>query len=190
MGRHFVEIALALACVVTSASAYAQPAPERPVAPPSHGRVTIPGTAFSVEGLGKGTRVDDVHDGRRFRSQAFAKIILRATIQLPTADPKMEGLAVHFRTSQSGPSLRSVEFRDGSYVVFRVPTLATGDYRFKEITRPKAGANAWLFKDVPVKVNSQAVLRLEVQFPGGFDSEIDPGEFVLTGVAIDFPVKH
>jgi hypothetical protein len=189
MGRHFVEIAIALACVLTSALSFAQDAPKRQVAA-SHGRVTIPGASFSVEGLGKGTRVDDVHDGRRFRGQAFAKIILRAPVQLPTADPKMEGLAVHFRTSQSGPSLRSVEFRNGSHVEFRVPTLVTGDYTFKEITRPEAGANAWLFKNTPFKVSSQAVLRLEVQFPGGFDSKIDPGEFVLTGVAIDFPVKH
>jgi hypothetical protein len=190
MRHHIAEIALILACAVIGASSFAQDKPTGSPVAATHGRVTIPGSAFSVEGSGRETRVDDVHDGRRFRGQAFAKVILRTTIQLPTTDPKMEGLAVHFRTSEAGPSLRSVEFRNGSHIEFRVPTLVRGDYTIKESFRPEAQANAWLFKDVPFKVSSQAVLRLEVQYPGGFDSQIDPGEFVLTGVAIDFPVKH
>jgi len=179
-------VAFALACVVSGASAFAQPhASERPVAPPSHRRVTIPGTAFSVEGSrsSKGTRVDDVHDGRRFRGPAFSKVNLVTKVELPKSDRKMVGLAVHFRTSQLGPSLRAVELSEGRYVRFRIPTLLRGDYRSKEITRPEAAANAWLW-DNSTLLPPLLTLRLEVQFPGGFDSEIDPGEFVLIDVVI------
>ena len=98
----------------------------------------------------------------------------------------MEGIAVHFKTSDQGPSLRSVEYGNGPNVEFRVATVVRGDFTIKENFRPAESANAWSFKDVPSKVSSQAVLRLEVKFPGGFDSQIDPGEFVLQGVAIDF----
>ena len=38
----------------------------------------------------------------------------------------------------------------------------------------------------PITVNSHSVIVLEVQFPGGFDSQINPGEFVLTSVDAQF----
>ena len=52
---------------------------------------------------------------------------------------------------------------------------------------PTVVANAWAFE--PRAVGSQTVLRLKIQFPGGFDSAVNPGEFVLTGVVVDFPGK-
>jgi hypothetical protein len=75
----------------------------------------------------------------------------------------MEGIAVHFKTSDQGPSLRSVEYRNGPNVEFRVATVVRGDFTIKENFRPAESANAWSFKDVPFKVSSQAVLRLEVK---------------------------
>jgi hypothetical protein len=150
-------------------------------------RVAIPGTAFTPEG--RHTAVDDVAGGRRFRGVAFAKVILRAVIQLPpasTAEPKIQRLVVRFRTSRSGPSLRSVELRNGSNVAVRLVTNIGGDYTVRETSKPEGSANAWDFGTIPVRVGSQSVLRLEVQFPGGFDSQINPGEFVLTAVETDF----
>ncbi len=155
-------------------------------------RVNIPGSAFSPEGRGEKVVVEDVAGGRRFRGQAFARLILRAVLQMPptgSADPKMQRLVIHFRTSSSGPSLRSVELRNGTNVQFHIETNLKGDYTARETTRPEDVANAWGYERTPIPVSSQSVLRLEVQFPGGFDSPSNAGEFVLTGVGVDFPRK-
>jgi hypothetical protein len=75
-------------------------------------RVTMPGAAFSAEGRGDDVAVDDVAGGKRFRGKGFAKVIVKAALQLPpssSADPTVQRLVVHFRTSPSGPSVRSVE---------------------------------------------------------------------------------
>jgi hypothetical protein len=155
-------------------------------------RVTIPGTAFTVEGRGADVTVDDVGGGRRFRGKGFAKVIVRGTLQIPpsnVADPRMQRLVVHFRTSPQGPSLRSVEMRNGANTEFHLDTHLAGDYTTRETTQPESIANAWSFERGPVRVYTQTVLRLEVQFPGGFDSQINPGEFVLTSVVLDYPRK-
>lgn len=155
-------------------------------------RVTIPGTSFSAEGAAGEVAVDNVAGGRRFRGKAFAKVLVRATLQMPpasSAEFKMQRLVIHFRTSQSGPSLRSVELRNGANSEFRLQTQVAGDYTAREVTTPESSANAWDWSRVPVKVSAQTVVRLEIQFPGGFDSQINPGEFVLTGVVVDFPRK-
>jgi hypothetical protein len=153
-------------------------------------RVNIPGTAFTPEG--SRVAVDDVPGGRRFRGQSFAKVTLRAVLQMPApsaGDPKLKRLVIHFRTSPSGPSLRSVELRNGSNAAFRLETNIGGDYTAREVTKPEGSANAWDFGAVPVTVGAQSVLRLEVQFPGGIDSQINPGEFVVTAVGTEFPRK-
>jgi len=54
------------------------------------------------------------------------------------------------------------------------------------VTRPDVAANAWDFGRESVTVGPQSVLQLEVQFPGGIDSPINPGEFFVTGVGVDF----
>ena len=153
-------------------------------------RVNMPGTAFTAEG--RDVVTDDVAGGRRFRGKAFAKVVLRGVLQMPStgaADLKMQRLVIHFRTTASGPSLRAVELRNGSNVAFRLETNIGGDYRASEVTTPAGSANAWDFGQIGSKVSSQSVLRLEVQFPGGFDSQVNPGEFVLTAVGINFPRK-
>ncbi len=180
--RSIATAALVLAVLSSGPALFAQ----APV------RVNTPGTAFSPEGRGGQVVVEDVGDGRRFRGQAFATVTLRAVLQMPpssSAEPKMQRLAVHFRTSPSGPSLRSVELRNGSKVEFHIETHLAGDFTARETTQPEAVANTWVFDRAPISVSSQSVLRLEVQFPGGFDSQIDPGELFLTAVTVDFPRK-
>ena len=152
-------------------------------------RVNIPGAAFAPEGRAKAA-IDRVSGGLRVRGQAFALVTLRATLRMPSpaaADPKLRRLVIHFRTSPNGPSLRSVELRNGSNVEVRLPTDLRGDYTVREVSTPKEAANAWDWGKSPITVSAQTVVRLEVQFPGGFDSAVNPGEFFLTTVAVDFP---
>jgi hypothetical protein len=114
---------------------------------------------------------------------------LSGPIQIPPAtsgEPKLQKLVIHFRTSQ-GPRLFSVELRNGSNVPFRAPTDITGDYVTRETLEPARVANAWAFQ--PINVRAPLVVRLSVQFSGGIDSVVDPGEFVLTGVVAEFPRK-
>ena len=169
--------ALALASLSLAASSLAQ----IPL------RVTIPGSAFTLEG--QSAQVDDVAGGRRFRGVGFATLTLRAVIPLPSsksADPKVQRLVVHFRTSgatcRSGPCLESVKLQQSV-----INTNLMGDYTTSETTLPSAVANAWDWKSQPIRVGSGSVIRLVVQFPGGIDSKIDPGEFILKSIVVDFP---
>lgn len=155
-------------------------------------RVVTPGTAFNTEGSVAPGVVQDVPGGRRFRGRAGALLKLRAVMRIPAAsaaDPKMQRLVVHFRTNPGGPRLRLVEVRNGASEVFNLRTDLAGDYLARETTSPDIVANMWDFKSQPRGVGAQTIIRLEVQFPVGFDSRIDPGEFVLTGVGVDFPAK-
>ncbi len=152
-------------------------------------RVTIPGNAFTAEG--NNVAVDDVAGGRRFRGKAFAAVKLRATVQVPppaSADPILQRLVVHFRASPSGPSLRLVELLNGAPPL-KLSTDVGGDRTASEITQPASAANAWALDRSPVRVGPQSVVRLEVQFPGGFEGGGNSGEFVLTGVVVDYPRK-
>jgi hypothetical protein len=153
-------------------------------------RVSLPGTAFSPEGRGDKVVVENVAGGRRFRGQAFSELILRGVLRMPPASsavPTVQRLVIHFRTSPSGPSLRSIELLNGSKVELRFETHLEGDYTKRETATPPIVANAWTFE--PRAVGSQTVVRLKVQFPGGFDSKINPGEFFLAAVVADFPPK-
>jgi hypothetical protein len=152
--------------------------------------VKTPGTNFSVVGQ-KGT-ADDVAGGRRFRAPAFADLKIRGSLRVPKSasgvsqTQLMQQLAIHFLTSPSGPSLRSVELlTGGSNRRFLIGTNLKGDYRTRATATPADSANMWKWTS-PIKVDSQSVIVLEIQFPGGFDSKIDPGEFVLTSVDAQF----
>jgi hypothetical protein len=185
MKNRTVRSPLATAALVVAALAIGAPlSAQTPV------RVSIPGTAFSPDGRGDKVVVTDVAGGRRFRGQAFSELTLRGVLRLPPANsalPKVQHLVIHFRTSPSGPSLRSVELRNGSNVEFRIETHLEGDYIARETATPTVVANAWAF--APRTVGSQTVLRLKIQFPGGFDSAVNPGEFFLSAVVAEFPGK-
>jgi hypothetical protein len=152
-------------------------------------KVQIPGTAFSASSAGKKVTIEDFAGGRRFRGQAFAKVILSARLQMPpssAADTRMQRLVIRFSTSASGPSLRTVELAGGG---FHIDTHLTGNYSTREVATPASRANAWVW-DPPQRVSATTVLRIEVMFPGGFDSQIDPGEFVLNSVEVGFSHKR
>lgn len=155
--------------------------------------VKTPGTNFSVVRT-KGT-ADDVAGGRRFRAPAFGNLKIQGLLRVPPSASGvsethlMQQLAIHFRTSPSGPSLRSVELRNGSYRRFLTRTNLSGDYTTRAASMPADSANMWKWTS-PIEVDSQSVIVLEIQFPGGFDSIVDPGEFVLTSVDARFQGKH
>jgi hypothetical protein len=154
-------------------------------------KVKIPGTAFSATSPGKKVTVEDFNGGRRFRGQAFAKVTLSARLSAPPATATGQGmqqLVIRFSTSASGPSLRTVEIRNGSASSFHIDTYLTGNYTSREVTKPATLANMWVLNP-PERVNSSTVLRIEIIFPGGFDSQINPGEFVLNSVELGFPAK-
>ncbi len=156
-------------------------------------RVIIPGNTFSAEGLAKDVTVEEVPGGgRRFRGKAGVRINLRATLPMPplskVAEYNLQRIAIHFRTETSGPSLRLVEIRNGNQTVFLKNVNLQGDYSTKELINSEYVNNTWVLSD-PIKVYAQSVIRLEIQFPIGFDSPINPGEFLLSGITIDFPGK-
>lgn len=154
-------------------------------------KVTIPGRSFSMAGSASQASIDDVADGRRFRGKPAAKLVLTAAVPLPpaaNAEPNMQRLTLHFRTSRDGPSLRTVELRLGSSTKLRIQTHLKGDYTTKETTKPASIANVWSWAQ-PGAVSPGTVLRIEVIFPTGIDSQIDPGEFVLTSAEIGYPLK-
>jgi Tachylectin len=151
-------------------------------------RVVTPGTTFNTEGAVAPGVVQDVPGGRRFRGRAGSLLKVRAVMRIPAGNrADMQRLVVHFRTNPGGPRLRKVEVLNGSSPAFSLATDLAGDYVVRETPAPDVVANLWDFKSQPRGVSSQTIIRLEVQFPVGFDSAIDPGEFVLTGVGVDFP---
>ena len=153
------------------------PDPDRVTSP---ARITIPGNAFSQRG-GKRLVIIDRPGGRAFRGEAFQAATLMAVIPVP---PEREGrsvlhrLVVRFRSAADGPSVRGVTVRGGP-----IRTDVKGDYTTREVTTA-GSANTWVWRD-PMSVPPQSEIMLEVQFPGGFDSQVNPGEFLLTGVTVD-----
>lgn len=148
-----------------------------------------PGTNFSVVGT-KGS-ADNVGGGRRFRAPGFEDLKIRGLLRVPPSasgvskTQLLEQLTIHFRTSPSGPSLRSVELLNGSNREFLIQTNLAGDYTARSISTPKDIANVWKWT-VPIKVDSHSVIVLEIQFPGGFEGNSNPGEFILTSVDAQF----
>jgi len=151
-------------------------------------RATTPGSRFAPEG--RNGKAEDVPGGRRFTAGAFQTLMLSGTLQMTSTGQstfKMQRLVIHFRTSAQGPRLLSVEMPSGSSTVFRIETDLKGDYSARQTSQPKEVANMWDFGAVPVTVSAQSVIRLKVSYPGGFDSPVDPGDFVLMSVEADFP---
>ena len=162
----------------------------RPVLAQTPVRVKLPGTAFSVTTGGKAA-VEDVGGGERKFRATDTTVTLRGLVQLPppsVADPRLQRVVVRFRTNRQGASLRSVELRNGSGsgAVFHIETMLSGDFTSREMTQPKAVANAWVIE--PTSVGAQSNLRLEVGFPGGFEGA-RPEEIVLASVELEFPRK-
>ncbi|MEJ7589637.1 MAG: tachylectin-related carbohydrate-binding protein, partial [Ferruginibacter sp.] len=126
-----------------------------------------------------------------FRSKANASIIIRCKLQMPSgnfATDKMERLIIRFKTSDRGPSLRTIELLSGSARLFNINTNLVGDYTTRQSEKPASIANVWVWND-PVKVSAQNVLRLHVNFPGGFEGIKDAGEFILSSVEVHFVAK-
>jgi tachylectin len=153
-------------------------------------KVNIPGGAFTPRGAG--VAVDDAGGGRRFRGAAFALVTLQAKLQIPSAslaEPRLQRLVIRFRTSAAGPSLRAVELWNGSHQEFRRETNIEGDFATRETAAPNGSPNTWDFSNGPWRVGSDSVLRLDVQYPGGFDSAINPGDFVMLSAQTEFVRK-
>jgi hypothetical protein len=183
MRHHITIAALLLTILFTGLQVNAQN--------PFH--VVIPGKAFTPGSTGHPQKaiIEDIEGGRRFRGKAFQRLILTAPIQMhpsSSADHKLKRLVIHFRTSRWGPSLQTVEVLDGTVARFKIETRLEGDYATQEVVKPESLANVWSLRE-PISVNSHSIIRLEVQFPGGFDSKVDPGDFVIIGVELDFPLK-
>jgi hypothetical protein len=149
-------------------------------------------SAFTVEG--NTVQVQDFKGlgtspgSRRFRGKPGQKFFVRGLLALPPApfsDAKLVELVIRFRTSRDGPSLRGVELLNGSHRVFHVPMGLglKGDFQ-QAIFKPESRANAWQVE--PIRVGSQTFVRLTVQNPIGFDTVIDPGEFIVYGVDARF----
>jgi hypothetical protein len=174
---HVAIVVLVIAFLIVGAPLFAQV------------RTNTPGTVFEPEGPRGAVAMEDVGSGRRFRGKAHQLVTLRGVLQMPrpdAAEPRLQRLVVHFRTSV-GPRLQIVELRNGSSTPFRIDTDLRGDYATSETLKPPRAANAWVIS--PITVGSATVIRLAVQFSGGIDSAVDPGEFVLIGVGAEFPRK-
>ena len=159
-------------------------------------RVAIPGSAFKPEGTR--ATVQDVAGGRIVRAKALGlEISLRATVRMPDGVPpnaqkSISRLVVFFRSERYGVSLRTVQVRSGSAVLFTVETNLDGDHTRQQIEKPATAANAWSFGAVPVLVTSQSIVRLTLQFPTLFDDTPPippPSEVLIDRVELEFQVE-
>ncbi|HEV7485911.1 MAG TPA: tachylectin-related carbohydrate-binding protein [Thermoanaerobaculia bacterium] len=181
LGRPVATIAVALTALLSSPPLRAQTV-----------TVNTPGNLFIVD-RGHAT-LTDVPGGRRVRSHADETVILKALLRMPAPTagaPKVRRLVVRFRTSDDGPSLRSVELRNGSTPALRVATNIRGNYMTRETTKPDFLANTWDLTTSERAVSSQTVILLEIHFPTGYEGLKDAGEFVLNAVSVGFPaISH
>lgn len=137
------------------------------------------GTQFSIV-QGTGT-ADNVADGRRFRGQ-HEPLKIRGTLSVPTGThsqpQKMSRLAIHFHTSSTGPTLRSVQLCDVANCKYKYVTNLKGGYSVRETqyTKDVQYGNAWVFNP-PEVAGSQFAVVLEVSFPGLIDEGTFPPNF-------------
>ncbi|MCU1320464.1 MAG: Tachylectin [Acidobacteriaceae bacterium] len=157
-----------------------------------------PGSAFRAGPKGRAT---DAADGRHFRADGFVSLNVDGLFRLPpdagTKVTRITRLVIHFRTSKNGPSLRSIEIRNGASVAWKLEKQFSGDFSIREVP----GANAFVFGDPGpgrpasslagplIRVGTGSTIRLEVQYPGGFEGIKDAGEFVITNVVTNFEPK-
>lgn len=144
-------------------------------------RSTTSGRAFSLA-RGSHAIVDDVGGGRRFRGKGFSTVTLTGELSVPPAassNPKMLRLVLHFHTSPPGPTLRSVDVSGGIHV----QTDLTGNME------GESKLNSWDFATNPVNLGAKPSVHLTVGFPGGIDSKVDSGGFVITSVSVDYVRK-
>lgn len=165
---HFVLAAAALGFLTL---AVAGP----PSAPPTL-RTDTPGSAFRV--VQGRADTDDVPDGRRIRGAEHAEVTLAGELRMPPVtltDRRAARLVLHFRTSHHGPTLRKVVLPDGNAVDMSASGNQMDDGK----------VNTLDFGDVPLNLYDHAMLKLVIAFPGGIDSHVDPGVFVLKSVSLD-----
>lgn len=179
--RHLFGFWLTLVSItVPTTSALAQPL-----------QIDTPGNAFSL--FRSKAKIDDMRDGRHVRGEPGAAVVLQGKLTFPNPPSgrfMIQQLVVHFVTSRAGPSLRLVELWDSSHAMVNFQTNLQGDFRSRDTLKPPEIANAWTFGPYgPFTASAGLSVRLEVQFPTGFDSKINPGEFVLTSVRAGFVPK-
>ena len=185
--RHIGTATLVVIVLFVSPSLFAQ----------IHVKVKTPGTAFSPGSASSvvpsKARVDDLADGRHFRAAEITSVdpttgkkvtypvqheelYLRGVLRMPPSDSRvptthqMQRMAIHFRTSERGPTLISVKLCNAANCDTFGTDLA-GDYSTREVTTPKGAktrstdANVWAF-DPPRTVDSHStvVLRTSVRW--------------------------
>jgi hypothetical protein len=143
-----------------------------------------------------GGTAQDVADGRQFRAVNSQFLTIKAPVSLPVRpNPsqlnKMERLAIHFRTTSTGASLRAVQLCSGSNCQNKLETNIRGDYSTGDVvyTRNSPYANVWVFTP-PVMVSSEFSIALDITFPGIIDYGTIPAqdqEFTLVSVTAYFP---
>jgi len=152
-------------------------------------KLKIPASDFApAEGKNK-VKFEDNGDRRIFRGDAFATVVLTAKIKLPqpgAGENKLRGIVVHFSTSKDGPSMRTVALKQGNTAVFNLNTHVSGDFTVTEKVQPAEYANAWHWND-GISVYPYSVISITIMYPGGFDSQVDAGEFVLNNVEVLYP---
>ncbi|MGE8063568.1 hypothetical protein [Pseudomonas sp. NPDC089569] len=143
-------------------------------------RIDTPGSAFTA--ISGKAAIDDVPDGRRVKGKAFSDVTLVGELNPPTAkvaERNATRLELHFRTSPGGPTLLRIILPDGN----KVELGLKGDFL------ADSEGKAFDFGDVPLKFYDHSKLKLVIRYPGGIDSQIDPGEFVLKKVSLYYPSK-
>lgn len=175
MTRQPALFVLAAAALGLATLAAAGPTP----APPTL-RTDTPGAAFRV--VRGDARTDDVPDGRRIRGAEHAEVTLAGELRLPSlamAERRGTRLVLHFRTSREGPTLRKLVLPDGNAIAFDGAGNQMADSK----------RNTLDFGVAPLRLYDHSMLKLVIEYPGGIDSHVDPGEFVLHSISLDSPRK-
>ena len=146
-------------------------------------RTTTPGSAFSPK-PGE-VAVENVAGGaRKFRGKDTQTVILTGTVRIPpatSAEPRLQKLVVRFHTSnRPAPAFGQL---DNGTNPRHFQTNVKGDRETREVLTPADNANAWQFPSITM--HGPLVVRLSIEFGGGFEGIADPGEFVLTGVVAE-----
>jgi hypothetical protein len=147
-------------------------------------RVSIPGSAFVVEG--KGARNEVAGSGRAFHGKpGDPPTTLRAAVRMPSGTSgEQQVLRVFVRLQSNDPSISSVEIKNGSKSELRVSTHLQPK-RMEEMSAYIANPAK------PAMVNSQSAIFLVIDFGGiGFEGGTPSDtDLVLDSVILEFPPK-